>query len=211
MKRLEHTVLILKGHSCQCQLMCFIRSEYALYLSLWLKISSHLQCAVVWNYACPSMWNTSECQMIYFQLESSSASFKLDLFGSKCLFSKTYTRVILVLLAGRFNWTFLYQFCATCSRNKRCIFSLISNFLAVSIDLEDTTGCFHGCHTVFAQFFFPLLSGDRTSLFMWWYPPRGSDHLRLYTQVRSVGSCHQLSVSLMNSSRLTDRWVIGRE
>lgn len=155
MKRLEHTVLVLKGHSCQCQLMCFIRSEYALSLSLWLKISSHLQCAVVWNYACPSMWNTSECQMIYFQLESSSTSFKLNLFGSKCLFSKTYTRVILVLLAGRFNWTFLYQFCATCSRNKRCIFSLISNFLAVSIDLEDTTGCFHGCHTVFAQFFPP--------------------------------------------------------
>lgn len=122
-----------------------------------------------------------------------------------------HTQVLLVLLAERFNWTFLYQFCATCSRNKRCIFSLISNFLAVSIDLEDTTGCFHGCHTVYAQFFFHLLSGDRTSLFMWWYPPRGSDHLRLYTQVRSVGSCHQLSVSLMNSSRLTDRWVIGRE
>jgi len=57
---------------------------------------------------------------------------------------------------------------------------------------------------------FSRLPRDTTSLCVWSYPPRGSDHMRLYTQVRSAGSCQPLPASLMNSSRLIDRRVTGR-
>lgn len=75
-----------------------------------------------------------------------------------------------------------------------CLFSLILTTLFVFI---------------YILIFFILLANDTVPLLTWWYPPRGSDHLRLSTQVRPVGSCQRLSAALMNSSRLTDRRVTG--